>query len=87
MPDLVNNAEPKLLDLRQQTIGEMAQQGRAPAAKPDNLRLSLGIHKVERESPSPKVVLHSGTLACLCLCMCVHAHMHTQIIKKIKSSI
>lgn len=58
MPDLVNNADPKLLDLKQQTVGEMAQQVRVPTAKPDNLRLlSLGIHKVEGESQSPKAVL------------------------------
>lgn len=57
MPDLVNNADPKLLDLKQQMVGEMAQQVRAPAAKPDNLRLSLGVYKVEGESQPPKVVL------------------------------
>ena len=57
MPDLVNNADPKLLDLKQQMVGEMAQKVRALAAKPDNLRLSLGVQKVEGESQPPKVVL------------------------------
>lgn len=59
----------------------MAQQVRAPATQPEDLRLILGIHKVEGENQSPKVVLWAP-LQHICLfvlmyCVYMHTHTHT----------
>lgn len=59
---------------------ERAQQGEAPATKPDSLSSSPEVHTVKRRTDSHKLssVLHTRVL--VHACKCVHVHTHTPII-------